>query len=100
VLLGIREIGIHDNFFELGGHSLLAIQLTARLRDAFQVEIPVHRIFEHATVAELAAAARAELPSPGAELERALAMVEGLSDEEVTRLLENSALPGERLDGR
>ena len=53
-LLGIEPIGIHDNFFELGGHSLLAIQVISRLRQTFQVELPVHSVFEAPTVAKLA----------------------------------------------
>jgi acyl carrier protein len=52
--LGIKEIGIHDNFFELGGHSLLATRVMSRLRDAFQVELPLQRIFDAPTIAELA----------------------------------------------
>ncbi|WP_406694053.1 amino acid adenylation domain-containing protein [Singulisphaera sp. Ch08] len=48
------HIGIHDNFFELGGHSLLATQVASRLRDAFNIDIPLRTLFEATTVAALA----------------------------------------------
>jgi amino acid adenylation domain-containing protein len=54
-LLGIDRVGVTDNFFDVGGHSLLATQLVSRLREAFQVEVPLHYFFETPTVAELAA---------------------------------------------
>jgi hypothetical protein len=42
----------------LGGHSLLAMQLTSRLRQVFQLEVPVRIIFESPTPATLAEAIR------------------------------------------
>jgi acyl transferase domain-containing protein/SAM-dependent methyltransferase/acyl carrier protein len=52
--LGIDKIGIHDRFFDLGGHSLLAVQVASAIRDKFQIEIPVLKLFQAPSVGELA----------------------------------------------
>lgn len=54
LVLRMEQIGRRDNFFWLGGHSLLATQIISRVRETFQVELPVRSIFESPTLAELA----------------------------------------------
>jgi len=53
-VLNINHVSIHDNFFELGGDSLLAIQLVYRVRQTLSVELPIGRLFETPSIAELA----------------------------------------------
>jgi natural product biosynthesis luciferase-like monooxygenase protein len=52
-VLRTERLGINDNFFDLGGHSLLATRVITQIREAFQIELPLRRLFENPTVAEL-----------------------------------------------
>src|SRR6266404_1995059 len=53
-VLGRAEIGIYDNFFDLGGHSLLATQVMARIRETFNVNMPLRYFFDQPTIVGLA----------------------------------------------
>ncbi len=53
-ILKIEQVGIYDNFFELGGYSLIAIRVIAQLRQAFEIELPLHIFTEVPTIAKLA----------------------------------------------
>jgi hypothetical protein len=58
-------VGIHDNFFRIGGHSLLAAQLATRMSESFKVDIPLRRMFEVPTIAQLAEAIDQAVQSAG-----------------------------------
>src|SRR6185436_9229518 len=59
-VLGLGAIGRNENFFELGGHSLAATQVMSRIREAFDVEVGVRKLFETPTVEGLAEAVEKE----------------------------------------
>lgn len=75
-VLGLPQIGVCDNFFELGGHSLNVMKVMARIRTAFQIDLPLTTLFRAGSVAGLAAVVEQKLMD---ELEL-------MSEEEVDRL--------------
>lgn len=55
-ILGLQKISANANFFDLGGHSLLATRVMSRIREIFQVELPIQTLFETEDLAALAEA--------------------------------------------
>jgi NAD(P)-dependent dehydrogenase (short-subunit alcohol dehydrogenase family) len=53
--LGLEKVGVNDDFFELGGDSVLGLRIVAKANEA-GVRLTGRHIFEHHTIAELAAA--------------------------------------------
>ena len=62
-VLGLERVGIDDNFFALGGDSIMSIQLVSRARKAGLIITP-RAVFQHQTVAALAAAAKPAADPP------------------------------------
>jgi acyl-CoA synthetase (AMP-forming)/AMP-acid ligase II/acyl carrier protein len=76
--LEVERVGIYDNFFSLGGDSLRATQVIARVREVFQIDLPLKTIFREPTVADQALAIEEILMNE----------IEGLTEEEAYRLAE------------
>ncbi|HEY7424336.1 MAG TPA: amino acid adenylation domain-containing protein [Gemmataceae bacterium] len=94
-VLGLERVGAQDNFFDLGGHSLLATQVLSHLHQAYPVNIPLRRLFEEPTVANLARAITENQHKSSHGLngkvvegdEQLLSQLARLSDEEIDSLL-------------
>ncbi|MGH8485082.1 MAG: condensation domain-containing protein, partial [Pseudomonas sp.] len=54
-VLGLQRVGLQDDFFALGGHSLLATQISARTRQACNVELALRVIFDASDLGSFAA---------------------------------------------
>lgn len=73
-VLGLERVGRHDDFFDLGGHSLLAVKMISYVQERFDVDVPLHVVFEHSTVEGLAAVTSA-------------ALLDGVGEDELAALL-------------
>jgi acyl carrier protein len=87
--LKITPIGIHDNFFDLGGHSLLAAQLIRHIKDHLSVNLDLGVFFSAPTIAELSSILETQLQeSSEKQMEKYLAEIENMTEEEVKSYLE------------
>jgi thioesterase domain-containing protein/acyl carrier protein len=64
ILLGVERVGVRDDFFELGGNSLLMMQVIARVKKVFDVNLPVTAFYQSPTVESLAELIRKLQRSP------------------------------------
>ncbi|MFI5912032.1 AMP-binding protein [Dactylosporangium sp. NPDC051541] len=55
------DVGADEDLFDLGGHSLTVTQIAARIRARLGVDLPLHVLWDGPTIAQTAAAVRAEL---------------------------------------
>ena len=62
-LLRVDRVGRGDNFFELGGHSLHLMRLNVRIKEHFNVHLPVAVSFTCPTVRDMAQFIQSHLPS-------------------------------------
>jgi len=53
-LLQIDKIGVDDSFFELGGNSLLALKTIASLKQNWQYQVPVTKLYQYPTISGIA----------------------------------------------
>jgi len=74
-VLKIQRVGRNDNFFFLGGDSLRAAQISVRIKNVFQIDLPIITIFLDPT------------PKGQASLieEMILKEIEALSEEEASQ---------------
>ena len=90
-LLRVEHVGPDASFFDHGGHSLLAARLIARVRDEFQVDMPIGSLFDHPTIAEFALAITQVLladESGGGDL---VTSIKDLSDQSIQELIDEDA---------
>ncbi|MFL6161539.1 MAG: non-ribosomal peptide synthetase [Jatrophihabitantaceae bacterium] len=89
----VDRIGRRDSFFRLGGSSLQATQLLSRIRDVFYLTLDPRELFTHATLHQLAALIEETLRAglDEAELSELEAEIAGMSEDEINRMLAESA---------
>jgi acyl carrier protein len=99
-LLGRKEVGVDEDLFSVGGDSIIALQILARTHESFHIQLRIDLLFKTSfTIEQLSRQVDEQVISEAdpAELRALLQELEGLSEEEIGTLLEESN--SERADG-
>jgi precorrin-6B methylase 2/acyl carrier protein len=88
-VLGVERVGRRSSFFGLGGHSLQAMQVVARVREAFDIELSLRSLVEAPTLADFAlVVVQLQIEqSDDEEVSQILGELNHISDEEVRSML-------------
>ncbi len=89
-VLDIQDIGVNDNLFNLGGDSITAIRILSRIREEFEIDIPLSVLFEGIVSIERLAQATEEsilLNFDEDLLFEELEAIKNLSEEEIAAFL-------------
>ena len=88
-VLRVSDVSRHDNFFELGGHSLMVAQLITRVRDEFDVTLPLFNVYQTPTVAALAEIVHSQQLQQfeADDIQQAMDELDNLSEAEIEQLL-------------
>ena len=77
-VFGHENIGIHQQFYALGGHSLIAMQIVAKVRSFYQMDLSLREFFAAPTIAQLSSEIEAKI----------MREIESLSDDEAGQLVQ------------
>jgi len=83
-VFGHEQIGIHQPFAALGGHSLIAMQIVAKVRAAYQIELSLKEFFAAPTIARLSAEVE----------QKVLQEIENLSNDEAKQMVRTMKADG------
>ncbi|MEV4439749.1 amino acid adenylation domain-containing protein [Streptomyces sp. NPDC049577] len=97
-VLGVERVGREDGFFRLGGDSILVIQVIAAARRA-ELPLSLFQLYQHETLAEVAAAVDAELTARNRPVmpAAAAAAASGVDPDAIRAALDSSGVPGASL---
>jgi acyl transferase domain-containing protein/acyl carrier protein len=76
-VFGLEKIGIKQQFAALGGHSLIAMQIVAKVRSFYQIDLSLRDFFDGPTITQLSSTIEAKI----------IQEVEALSDDEAGQLV-------------
>ena len=88
--LGLTAVRVTDSFFDLGGNSLSAMQIVFRIREQFDLDLPILTFLNTPTIVGLARTIEQDLlQRDNRAVGDLVELVKGLTEEEAHRLLDD-----------